>query len=107
MAPRSARKRYLELSLVTCPVQITPATSESEKISFHSLNRAAGNRVRDPYVDSGTGKMVRDEDRVQGVAKGGGGHFLPGLGDGKVRPAPSRPVSSSAVRSPCRGTRNS
>ena len=31
MAPRSFWKGYLKLSLVTCPVQMMPATSETEK----------------------------------------------------------------------------
>ncbi|WP_187969428.1 Ku protein [Aquibium microcysteis] len=76
MAPRSFWKGYLKLSLVTCPVQMTPATSESEKVSFHSLNRATGNRVRNRYVDSETGKIVRDEDRVHGFPKGDGDYVV-------------------------------
>jgi hypothetical protein len=40
MAPRANWKGFLRLSLVTCPVALYPATSESEKISFNQLNRA-------------------------------------------------------------------
>jgi hypothetical protein len=32
-------KGFLRLSLVTCPIALYPATSESEKISFNQLNR--------------------------------------------------------------------
>ena len=39
MALRPYWKGYLKLSLVTCPVQMMPATSESEKVRFHTLNR--------------------------------------------------------------------
>ncbi|MHC2278033.1 non-homologous end joining protein Ku [Bradyrhizobium diazoefficiens] len=39
MAPRANWKGFLRLSLVTCPVALYPATSESEKISFNQLNR--------------------------------------------------------------------
>src|SRR5580765_2699234 len=39
-------KGYLKLSLVTCPVAMMPATSESERVRFHTLNRVTGNRVR-------------------------------------------------------------
>jgi DNA end-binding protein Ku len=39
MAPGANWKRFLRLSLVTCPVALYPATSESEKISFNQLNR--------------------------------------------------------------------
>src|SRR6266403_4306165 len=34
MAPRAYWKGFLRLSLVTCPIALFPATSESEKISF-------------------------------------------------------------------------
>ncbi|RST87482.1 Ku protein [Aquibium carbonis] len=70
MAPRSFWKGYLKLSLVTCPVAMTPATTDSEKVRFHSINRKTGNRIRNHYVDAQTGKPVRDEDQVHGFASG-------------------------------------
>ncbi|TFW56534.1 Ku protein, partial [Bradyrhizobium sp. MOS001] len=36
----------LVVPLVTCPVALYPATSESEKISFNQLNRATGHRIK-------------------------------------------------------------
>ena len=70
MAPRNFWKGYLKLSLVTCPVAMTPATSEAEKVRFHSINRKTGNRVRNQYVDADTGKPVPDEDQVKGYPTG-------------------------------------
>ncbi|TBY07326.1 Ku protein [Rhizobium laguerreae] len=70
MAPRYYWKGYLKLSLVTCPVAMTPATSESEKVRFHTLNRDTGNRVVSQYVDSVTGKPVKDENEAKGHARG-------------------------------------
>lgn len=70
MAPRSFWKGYLKLSLVTCPVAMTPATSTSEKVSFHTLNRKTGNRVVSQYVDAQTGKKVADTDEVKGYPRG-------------------------------------
>lgn len=70
MAPRYYWKGYLKLSLVTCPVAMTPATSESEKVRFHTLNRDTGNRVVSQYVDSVTGKPVKDENEAKGYARG-------------------------------------
>lgn len=70
MAPRPYWKGYLKLSLVTCPVAMSPATSESEKVRFHTLNRATGNRVVSQYVDSVTGKPVKDENEAKGYARG-------------------------------------
>lgn len=70
MALRPYWKGYLKLSLVTCPVQMMPATSESEKVRFHTLNRQTQNRVVSHYVDSVTGKEVKEEDEVKGYQRG-------------------------------------
>ena len=70
MAIRPYWKGYLKLSLVTCPVQLMPATSDNEKVRFHTLNRATQNRVVSHYVDSVTGKEVSDEDQVKGYQRG-------------------------------------
>jgi DNA end-binding protein Ku len=70
MAVRPYWKGYLKLSLVTCPVQMMPATSESEKVRFHTLNRETNNRVVSHYVDAVTGKEVKDEDEVKGYQRG-------------------------------------
>ncbi|MCR5858626.1 Ku protein [Mesorhizobium sp. J428] len=61
MARNAFWRGYLKLSLVNCPVTLTPATSESEKIRFHTINRKSGRRVRSQYVDAETGKVVRHE----------------------------------------------
>jgi DNA end-binding protein Ku len=66
MAPRPYWKGYLKLSLVTCPVSLTPATSEGEKVRFHTINSETGHRVRSQYVDAETGKPISDEDEVRG-----------------------------------------
>lgn len=70
MAVRPYWKGYLKLSLVTCPVQMMPATSENEKVRFHTLNRETQNRVVSHYVDSVTGKEVKDEDEIKGYQRG-------------------------------------
>lgn len=70
MAARPAWKGYLKLSLVTCAVELSNATSQSEKVSFRTLNRATGNPVRRQYIDSVTGKPVKDEDEVRGYEIG-------------------------------------
>lgn len=70
MARNSFWKGYLRLSLVTASVSLTPATTESEKVRFHVLNRATKNRVESRYVDSVTHKRVADKDQVKGFPKG-------------------------------------
>ncbi|MCS3931948.1 Ku protein [Bradyrhizobium elkanii] len=66
MAPRSNWKGFLRLSLVTCPVALYPATSESEKINFNQLNRQTGHRIKYLKVDADTGDEVPSEDIVKG-----------------------------------------
>jgi len=68
MAPRANWKGFLRLSLVTCPVALYPATSESEKISFNQLNRQTGHRIKYLKVDADTGDEVANEDIVKGYA---------------------------------------
>jgi DNA end-binding protein Ku len=72
MAPRPNWKGYLKLSLVSCPVALYPATTTSERVSFRTLNRETGNRVRRQFVDEQTGEPVQTEDQAKGyeVAKG-------------------------------------
>src|SRR5215470_89132 len=57
---------FLRLSLVSCPVAVTPATSERGRISFNQLNGRTGNRVRQKLVDEETGEEVAREDIVKG-----------------------------------------
>lgn len=66
MAPRANWKGFLPLSLVTCPVALYPATSDSEKISFNQLNRQTGHRIKYLKVDADTGDEVPNEDIVKG-----------------------------------------
>ena len=72
MAPRPNWKGFLKLSLVSCAVALYPATSTSERIRFHIINRKTGNRIRNDIVDAETGQPVEPEDRVKGyeVEKG-------------------------------------
>ena len=72
MAPRAYWKGYLRLSLVSCPIQLFPATSEREKVRFHQLNRETGNRIRYMKVDAESGDEVAADDIVKGyeVSKG-------------------------------------
>lgn len=66
MAPRGFWKGYLRLSLVTCRVAMTPATSTRNKVRFHTINRATGNRIESRYVDDETGRPVREQDQRKG-----------------------------------------
>lgn len=67
MAPRANWKGFLRLSLVTCPVALYPATSESEKVSFNQLNRKTGHRIKYAKIDADTGEEVANEEHRQGL----------------------------------------
>jgi DNA end-binding protein Ku len=66
MAPRANWKGFLRLSLVTCPVALYPATSDSEKVSFNQINRKTGHRIKYAKVDADTGEEVAAEDIMKG-----------------------------------------
>jgi DNA end-binding protein Ku len=64
--PRASWSGFLRLSLVTCPVYLTPATTEAKRIRLNQLNSKTGNRVSQRLFDSKTGEEVgRDQ-----IAKG-------------------------------------
>ena len=66
MAPRANWKGFLRLSLVSCPIALFPATSESEKISFNQINKKTGHRIKYQKIDAETGDEVSSEDIIKG-----------------------------------------
>jgi DNA end-binding protein Ku len=71
VAPRPYWKGYLKLSLVSCSIALSPATSSSERVSFRQINRKTGNRLRQQLVDDETREPVEAADKGKGyeVAK--------------------------------------
>ena len=65
MAPRAYWKGFLRLSLVSCPIQLVPATSEREKITFNQINSETGNRIRYRKIDEHSG----EEKLLENVSK--------------------------------------
>jgi DNA end-binding protein Ku len=66
MAPRANWKGFLRLSLVTCPIALFPATSETEKVSFNQINKNTGHRIKYAKVDAETGEEVSNDDIIKG-----------------------------------------
>jgi DNA end-binding protein Ku len=64
--PRATWNGFLRLSLVSCPIYLTPATSEGSNIRLHQLNPKTGNRVRQQLVDGETGDKIERADVVKG-----------------------------------------
>ena len=76
MAPRASWKGLLKVGEVSCPVALYTAASTSERIAFHTLNRATGHRVRRQFVDSDTGKPVDRDEQVKGYEVGSGEYVM-------------------------------
>jgi DNA end-binding protein Ku len=74
MPQRQTWKGYLRLSLVTCPITVIPATSDTE-VSFDQINKKTGHRIRYVKVDAATGEEVANEDIVDGY-KGETGSYV-------------------------------
>jgi Ku protein len=72
MPARAYWKGYLRLSLVTCPVELFPASSLAEQTHFHVINKKTGNRVHEQMIDNETGKVVSKDEKGRGyeVSKG-------------------------------------
>ncbi len=70
--PRAYWKGFLRLSLVTCPIELFPATSQAEKTHFHQINTETGHRLRQLMVDEETGDPVDTAHKGRGyeIAKG-------------------------------------
>ncbi len=64
--PRASWSGFLRLSLVTCPVYLTPATTEAKRIRLNQLNSKTGNRLSQRLVDSKTGDEVGRDEIVKG-----------------------------------------
>jgi DNA end-binding protein Ku len=70
MAPRANWKGYLKLSLVSCAIALYPATSETTRVRFNTINRKTGNRVKRQFIDPETKDVVDTDDQVKGYAVG-------------------------------------
>jgi DNA end-binding protein Ku len=76
VAPRANWKGFLKVGEVTCPVSLYTAASTSERIAFHTLNRATGHRIRRRFVDSDNGKPVEKDDQVKGYEVSSGEYIV-------------------------------
>ncbi len=67
---------YLKLSLVTCAVTLSPATTEGARLRFHTLNRRTGNRVVSRWIDSVTEKPLPEDGEARGYPRGEDDYIL-------------------------------
>lgn len=64
--PRANWKGYLKVAELTCHVALYTGASTAERTTFHTINKATGNRVKREYVDEKTNKPVERDDQVKG-----------------------------------------
>lgn len=76
MLGRALWKGFLKFAEISCPVALHSAASTSERVSFNTLNRETGNRVKREYVDIDTWKVVEREDQIKGFEIDDGHYVL-------------------------------
>lgn len=76
MAGRASWRGFLKVAELTCPVMLYAAVSTAERLSFHTLNRSTGNRVRRQFVDQDSGEVVESDDQVKGYEVGQGEYVV-------------------------------
>ncbi|SIQ86356.1 DNA end-binding protein Ku [Rhizobium sp. RU20A] len=75
-AHRAQWKGHLEIGGLSCAVGLYTAASTAERISFHMINAATGNRLKRQFVDSETGEVVERDQQVKGFELGNGDHVM-------------------------------
>jgi DNA end-binding protein Ku len=76
MALRANWKGRVRLGEIAFGVALYTAATTSDRIAFHMVNRATGNRLRQETVDSETGKPVEKDDEVMGYELESGDYVL-------------------------------
>lgn len=70
MSPRATWKGYLQLGVLSCPINLYPASTQKEKISFNKIEESTKTRLKQQYVN-GNGDVVESFQQARGyeVAK--------------------------------------
>jgi len=74
--PRATWNGFLRLSLVSCPVYLSPATTETKRIRLNQINSETGNRLKQQLVDSETGEVVERQQVAKGYEHDRGQYVL-------------------------------
>jgi DNA end-binding protein Ku len=63
---RASWRGFLKLSLVSCPVRVMPAVTQSNRVRFHNIIRGTEQRIEMRPHDSVTGDELEREELVRG-----------------------------------------
>jgi DNA end-binding protein Ku len=70
--PRASWRGFLRLSLVSCPIHLSPATTRTKSVRLHQVWRPASvDEGEDRLPDRGRGQDIRDTSRATMVARDG------------------------------------
>jgi DNA end-binding protein Ku len=69
-AHRAQWKGHIKIGELSCGVGLYTAASTSDRITFHTVNAATGNRVRREFIDSETEETVERDEQVKGFDVG-------------------------------------
>ncbi|KQV38884.1 MULTISPECIES: Ku protein [unclassified Rhizobium] len=75
-AHRAQWKGHLKIGELSCAVGLYTAASTSERLSFHMINEATGNRLKREFIDSETEKVVERDQQVKGFETGNGDYIM-------------------------------
>jgi DNA end-binding protein Ku len=75
-AHRAQWKGHIKIGELSCGVGLYTAASTSDRITFHTINKATGNRVRREFVDSETEETVDRDQQVKGFDVGDGQYIM-------------------------------
>ena len=76
VAARASWRGFLKVAELTCPVAFMRRRRRPSGSSFHTLNRATGNRVRRQFVDQETGTWSSPTTQVKGYEVGQGEYVV-------------------------------
>jgi DNA end-binding protein Ku len=77
-AHRAQWKGHIKIGGISFGVGLYTAASTSDRISFHTINKATGNRVRRAFIDSETAATVERDAQVKGFDTGDGEYIMIG-----------------------------
>lgn len=75
-AHRAQWKGHLKIGELSCAVGLYTAASTSERLSFHMINEATGNRLKREFIDSETEEVVERDQQVKGFETGNGDYIM-------------------------------
>lgn len=100
---RAQWKGQLRVGDISCTVGLYTAASTSERISFHLLNKATGNRLTRVFIDSETEMVVGHAEQVKGFETKAGAYVMVDPDEVAAIIPESDKILEAEAFIPCRG----